>query len=79
MVKKILLWSLCLSLTAAGSACAAAEESLPDTYPFSGSMEDAYWISDLTDFSASIYGSDEYFTQDNFADYDVTMINFWAP
>ncbi len=79
MIKKSLVCALFVSLAMAASICAAETEVLPDTYPLSANIEDAFWVCDLTDFSAGIYGNDEEeFTQENFADYDVTMMNLWA-
>ncbi len=55
----------------------AAGQELPDSYPLSSKIKDALYVGDLTEFSAYTVDGEE-ITQEDLADYDLTMINFWT-
>ncbi len=75
MIKKIL--ALTCSFMMAASGMAFAEEAA-EGYPLASEINDAVYYGDLEEFSAELLDSEEEFTQDDLADYDLTMINFWA-
>ncbi len=75
MIKKIMAMTLALCMIAPGMAMA---DEKPADYPLSSNIKDAAYYGDLKEFSAELLDRDEEFTQDDLADYDLTMINFWA-
>ena len=83
MMHRRMIHTLCLALAAALSLtapCAAgAEETEAQSSSglYSADIEDAIWFGDLADFHATTL-EEEPFTLEDFADYDVVVINFWA-
>ena len=69
--------ALTLTLSPAGITPAAEEGTLPDGYPLSGTIEDAVYLGDLKNFTATTL-DEEVYTMENLKDYDVTMVNLWA-
>ncbi len=75
MFRKMLASAVVLSMIMTGTAFAG---DVAEDYPYSGGIGDSLYYGDLKECSADIFDSDLEFTQDDFADYDLTMVNFWA-